>query len=37
MEEEVGVENLEGLARIDLLRLGEVVAYDRVYEEHQAF
>ena len=35
MEEEVGVENLEGLARVDLLRLGEVVAYDRVYEEHQ--
>ncbi len=35
MEQEVGVENLEGLARIDLMRRGEVVAYDRVYEEHQ--
>jgi alkylated DNA nucleotide flippase Atl1 len=35
MEQEVGVENLEGLARVDLMRRGEVVAYDRVYEEHQ--
>jgi alkylated DNA nucleotide flippase Atl1 len=35
MEQLIGVENLEGLARLDLLRHGDVVARERVYEEHQ--
>lgn len=34
MEEEIGVGNLEGLARVDLMRRGDIVARDRVYEEH---
>ena len=35
MEQLVGVANLEGLARIDLMRRGEVVALDDVYAKHQ--
>ena len=35
MEQLIGVENLEGLARLDLMRRGEVVARERVYEKHQ--
>jgi len=35
MERLVGVDNLEGLARLDLFRRGETVAKNRVYEEHQ--
>lgn len=35
MEKSIGVTNLEGLARVDLSRRGQVVARDRVYFEHQ--
>jgi alkylated DNA nucleotide flippase Atl1 len=35
MERLVGVDNLEGLARLDLFRRGDAVAKNRVYEEHQ--
>ena len=35
MEQLIGVENLAGLARLDLMRHGDVVARERVYEKHQ--
>jgi alkylated DNA nucleotide flippase Atl1 len=35
MEQLIGVENLEGLARVDLLRRGEDVARDDVYAAHE--
>ena len=35
MEQLVGVANLEGLARVDLLRRGDDIPRDRVYEAHQ--
>jgi alkylated DNA nucleotide flippase Atl1 len=35
MEQLIGVQNLQGLARVDLLRRGEDVARDHVYEAHQ--
>ncbi len=35
LEQSIGVENLQGLARVDLLRRGEDVAKSRVYEAHQ--
>ncbi|HEX3238779.1 MAG TPA: DUF262 domain-containing protein [Solirubrobacterales bacterium] len=35
MEQLIGVENLQGLARVDLLRRGDDVARDHVYEAHQ--
>jgi alkylated DNA nucleotide flippase Atl1 len=35
MEQLIGVDQIEGLARLDLMRRGQDVKLDRVYEEHQ--